>query len=142
MKSNELLIYPPHHNYKLKNIDFKINLKKEEYDGPLINRNTKYWNELYEMYDMCYKNKNKLSKGIILFRCSTQKDPTIIDPSNDKSEVIYFGLDFVICIWIALEINEKSDNYVPCYLHIYELMMADCFIILYFIIGFSFIILC
>lgn len=28
------------------------------------------------MYDdMCYKNKNKLAKGMILFRCSTQKDP-------------------------------------------------------------------
>lgn len=37
----------------------------------------------------------------------------------DNSEVVYFGLDFVIVIWIGLEINKKSDNYVPCYLHIY-----------------------
>jgi hypothetical protein len=120
MISKQLLIYPPYHKYKLENIEFKINLKTEKFDGPLINRNTKYWNDLYEMYDMCYKNKNKLAKGMILFRCSTEKDPMIISPSHDKSEVVYFGLDFVIAIWIGLEINEKSDNYVPCYLHIYE----------------------
>jgi hypothetical protein len=120
MISKQLLIYPPYHKYKLDNIEFKINLKTEKFDGPLINRNTKYWNDLYKMYDLCYKNKNKLAKGMILFRCSTEKDPMIINNSYDKSEVVYFGLDFVIAIWIGLEINEKSDNYVPCYLHIYE----------------------
>jgi len=118
---NSLLIYPPHHNFKLKNINFIINIDKGKYDGPLINRNTRYWKILYEIIDMYYMNKNKLSKGTLLFRCSIFKDPYILKSSNDKSEVIYFGLDFVISIWIALEINEKSSNYIECYLHIYEL---------------------
>jgi len=121
MKKEQLIVYPPHHNYKLKNIKFNFNLQTREYDGPLVNRNTEYWNELFKLYDLCYKGKNKLPKGVILFRCSTNKDPLIIKPYNNKTEVVYFGLDFVISVWIALEINEKSDNYVPCYLHVYEL---------------------
>lgn len=118
---NSILIYPPHNNYKLKNINFVFDLKKLEFNGPLITRNNKYWNILYEKIDMCFKNKKTLSKGIYLYRCSTNKDPNIIKSSNDNSKVIYFGLDFVIAIWIGLEINEKSSEYVPCYLHVYEL---------------------
>ena len=115
------LIYPPHNNFKLKDIKFTFDLEKRDYIGPLINRNTKYWKDLYEIIDKYYENKNKLPKGTILYRCSVYKDPTIIKSSNVKSEVVYFGLEFVTAIWIALEINEKSDEYVPCYLHIYEL---------------------
>ena len=119
------LIYPPHHKYKLENIKFTFDLEKKDFIGPLINRNTKYWNDLYEIIDNYYdndkKNKNKLPKGTILYRTSIYKDPNIINSSNAKSDVIYFGLDFVISIWVALEINEKSSEYVPCYLHIYEL---------------------
>ena len=93
-------------------------MDKREYDGPLINRNTQYWKDLYENIDMLYMNKTKLPKGTILYRCSTDENPYNIKTSND---VIYFGLDFVICTWFALEINEKSSEYVKCYLHIYEL---------------------
>ena len=117
-----ILIYPPHHNYKLDNINFTFDLKKMELIGPLIKRTTSYWNDLYKIIDNCYRNKNKLSYGTILYRCSTKKDPrNINEPSNDNSKVLYFGLDFVIALWIALEINEKSSEYIPCYLHIYEL---------------------
>ena len=118
---NSLILYPPHHNYKLKNIKFKYDLKKEEIIGPLINRNTKYWNELYEKIDSIFKDKNKLPKNTLIYRCSIYKDPMIIKSSDDKSKVVYFGIDFVISVWIALEINEKSSEYIPCYLHIYEL---------------------
>jgi hypothetical protein len=120
---DKLLIYPPHHNHKLKDINFTFDLKKMELIGPFIYRNTDYWRIVYEHIDKLYRNKNnnKLPKETLLYRCSTQKDPLIITSSNNKSSVIYFGLDFVIAIWIALEINEKSDKYVPCYLHIYEL---------------------
>lgn len=116
-----ILIYPPHHNYKLDNINFTFDLKKREFTGPLINRNTIYWNNLYKILDKCYRNKKKLSYGTILYRCSTEKAPRKINSSNNNSTVIYFGLDFVISIWVALEINEKSSEYIPCYLHIYEL---------------------
>lgn len=60
---NSILIYPPHNNYKLKNINFVFDLKKLEFNGPLITRNNKYWNILYEKIDMCFKNKKALSKG-------------------------------------------------------------------------------
>ena len=114
---DKLLIYPPHHNHKLKDINFTFDLKKMELIGPFIYRNTDYWRIVYEHIDKLYRNKNnnKLPKETLLYRCSTQKDPLIITSSNNKSSVIYFGLDFVIAIWIALEINEKSDKYVPCY---------------------------
>ena len=118
---NSLLIYPPHHNYKLKNIKFKFDIIKKQFIGPLINRNTKYWKDLYEIIDMLYRNKNKLPKGTILYRCSTSRDANDIKSSNNKTKVVYFGLDFVIAIWIGLEINEKSSNYIECFLHIYEL---------------------
>ncbi len=42
-----ILIYPPHHNYKLKDINFTFDLKKLQVVGPFINRNNKYWNGLY-----------------------------------------------------------------------------------------------
>ena len=48
MNKKKILIYPPHHNYKLKNIEFKFNVEKREYDGPLINRHTNYWKKLYD----------------------------------------------------------------------------------------------
>ncbi len=73
-----ILIYPSHHNYKLDNINFTFDLKKMELIGPLINRNNKYWNGLYKIIDNCYRNKNKLLYGTILYRCSTKKDPNII----------------------------------------------------------------
>lgn len=85
------------------------------------NRNTDYWMIIYKLYN----NKNKLPKGTFLYRCSTQKEPLMISSSNHKSSVIYFGLDFVIALWIVLEINEKSDKYIPCYLHIYELQKTN-----------------
>jgi hypothetical protein len=120
---DKYLIYPPHHKYKLKNIKFTFDLGKKDFIGPFIYRKTKYWNDLYEIIDNYYYNNNlnKLPKGTILYRTSIYKDPNIIKYSNDKSDVIYFGLDFVIAIWVALEINEKSFEYIPCYLHIYEL---------------------
>lgn len=118
---NTLLIYPPHHKYKLKNITYVFDMEKRDYIGPLINRTTKYWNYLYDEIDINYRNKKKLPKGTKIYRCSTNKDPKIINPSNDKSPVAYFGLDFVISSWIGLEINEKSTEYIPCYLHVYEL---------------------
>jgi hypothetical protein len=117
---NSLLIYPPHHNYKLKDITFYFDLEKKEFIGPLINRNTEYWNEIYKRIDKCYKNKTKLPKGTLLYRCSFSKDAMNIISSDDKNKVIYFGLDFVIATWIGLEINEKHSEYIPCYLHIYE----------------------
>jgi hypothetical protein len=67
---DSLLIYPPHKNYKLKNIKFKFDINKGDYIGPLINRNTKYWKDLYEIIDILYMNKNKLPKGTLLYRCS------------------------------------------------------------------------
>lgn len=96
-------------------------LKKEIFVGTLINRNTKYWKDLYEIIDFIYMNKKKLPKGTLLYRCSIYKDPNNFTLSNDIGEVIYFGLDFVIAIWLGLEINEKSKKYIKCYLHIYEL---------------------
>jgi hypothetical protein len=117
-----ILIYPPHHNYKLKDINFTFDLKKLQVVGPFINRNNKYWNGLYNKIDICFKNKKALPKGIYLYRCSTNKNPNIIKSSNDNnSKVLYFGLDFVIAIWIGLEINEKSSEYIPCYLHVYQI---------------------
>ncbi len=118
---HSLLLYPPHHNYKMKDINFYFDLKKMEYIGPFIDRNTKYWNELYEKIDNIFKDKKKLPKGTPLYRCSTQKDPLMISPFNDNSKVVYFGIDFVISVWLGLEINERSDKYIPCYLHVYEL---------------------
>ena len=61
-------------------------------------------------------NKKKLPKGTLLYRCSIYKDAKKIILKDDKSKVIYFGLDFVIAIWIALEINEKSKKDIKCYL--------------------------
>jgi hypothetical protein len=118
---NSILIYPPYNKYKLKNISFKFDMNIRGYVGPFINRNTKYWKKLYEKIDMIYMNKKKLPKGSFLYRCSIYKDPKNIKSSSNKSEVVYFGLDFVISIWIALEINEKSSEYIKCYLHIYQL---------------------
>jgi hypothetical protein len=118
---NSLLIYPPHHKYKIKNYSIKIDIQKREFVGTLINRNTKYWRKLYEIIDLIYMNKKKLPKGTLLYRCTIYKDPTNFILNNEKSKVIYFGLDFVIALWIGLEINEKSNKYIKCYLHIYEL---------------------
>lgn len=118
---NSLLIYPPHHKYKIKNYNIKFNLEKRKLVGTLIYRKTKYWRELYEIIDFIYMNKKKLPKGTLLFRCSIYKDPTNFTLKDDKSQVIYFGLDFVIALWIALEINEKTNKDIQCYLHIYEL---------------------
>jgi hypothetical protein len=58
-----ILIYPPHYNYKLKDINFIFDIKKLEVIGPLIKRNNKYWNGLYNQIDMCFKNKKALLKG-------------------------------------------------------------------------------
>ena len=48
---NSLLIYPPHHKYKIKNYSIKLDLKKQEFVGTLIYRKTKYWRELYEIIE-------------------------------------------------------------------------------------------
>jgi hypothetical protein len=39
---NSLLIYPPHHKYKINNYNIKFDFEKRELIGTLINRNTKY----------------------------------------------------------------------------------------------------
>ena len=67
---------------------------------------------------------SKLEKGTFIYRTSKNKNPNNLANSgisDINSPLIYFGLDFVISIWIALEINDKYDKNIPCYLHIYQL---------------------
>jgi hypothetical protein len=125
---NTLFIYPPYLNYKIKFITTKYKFDKKTKEviikqGTIINRNNSYWNNHYLLIDKKYKNKTKLTKGSFLYRCSTNKDPLNIEQLNNiKNDVIYFGLDFVIAIWIALEIYEKTSGEIKSYyLHIYQL---------------------
>ena len=112
--------YPPYLRYKQRFIEPRFNLDKNKYMGTFINRNNKYWSIIYKKIDLLYKYNSILPKGTIIYRCSINKNPNKLNNKN-KSLLIYFGLDFVISLWIALEINDINEKYIPCYLHIYEL---------------------
>ena len=119
-----MLIYPPYLDYKKRFITPKINIDKNKFVGTIINRDNKYWKQIYNKIDLLYKNNNKLEKGTFIYRTSKNKNPNNLANSgisDINSPLIYFGLDFVISIWIALEINDKYDKNIPCYLHIYQL---------------------
>ncbi len=122
------LIYPPHLKYKTKFIPYKFNTNKMEMiEGTEISRKNKYWNKLYNKIDKLYRNPLYtlpfyiLPKKTLLYRCSIYKNPLYFGKSATKSNLIYFGLDFVISIWIALEIKDKNNKINNFYLHIYEL---------------------
>ena len=77
--------------------------------GTEIERKDKYWLKLYKKIDKIYdENPYILKKGNILYRCSIYKNPNYFGKGHFNSKLIYFGLDFVISIWIALEINDRQ----------------------------------
>lgn len=106
------LIYPPYLNYKEKFIPTVFDVKSMKMiRGTVIERRDKYWLKLYKKIDELYDEKPYiLKKGTLLYRCSTYKNPNNFGKSHVNSKLIYFGLDFVISIWIALEIKDRQIN--------------------------------
>jgi len=140
------LIYPPYLKYKEKFIPTVFDVKtKKMIRGTEIKRKDKYWLKLYKKIDKIYDEKPYiLKKGNLLYRCSMYKNPNTFGKSHSNSKLIYFGLDFVISIWIALEIKDrqmhifslrqkktkmknttrrinKDNNNNTFYLHVYEI---------------------
>ena len=106
------LIYPPYLKYKEKFIQTVFDVKTMKMiRGTEIERKDKYWLKLYKKIDKIYDEKPYiLKKGNLLYRCSTYKNPNNFGKSHINSKLIYFGLDFVISIWIALEIKDRQIN--------------------------------
>lgn len=78
--------------------------------------------KVFNKIDKLYKNPPYiLREKTLLYRCSTYKNPLQFGKSNTKSNLIYFGLDFVISTWIALEIKDRNPKINDYYLHVYEL---------------------
>jgi hypothetical protein len=61
---------------------------------------------MYKQIDLKYNNKCILNKGDILYRGSFNKKSSILG----NGEIIYFGLDAIISLWILLEHYEKGHN--------------------------------
>ena len=106
------LIYPPYLNYKKMFIPTFFSVQTNKMiRGTEIKRTDKYWLKLYKKIDKIYDNTPSiLKKGNLLYRCSTYKNPNNFGKSHSNSKLIYFGLDFVISIWIALEIKDRKIN--------------------------------
>jgi len=119
---NKKLIYPPFYRYKQKFIPYKYDLNQmKEIRGTEINRKNKYWGKLYQKIDKIYKTPKKiLPIKTLLYRCSIYENPNTFGKSHTKSPVIYFGLDFIISTWIALEIYQRDNKINNFFLHIYE----------------------
>lgn len=120
-KPKSMFIYPPYKHHKDKIIERYYNANTDTFKGTEINRKDKYWGDLYRQIDEKYNTNTKiLNKDTYLYRCSIQKDPLNFI-TKSKSPLIYFGLDFVISVWIALEIEERSETNNDYYMHIYKL---------------------
>lgn len=112
--SKNLFLHPPFYHYRPKNTSSLLELA--------VNRKNTYWSKIYHKIDELYDKKpHILNKETILYRCSIFKNPLHFGKSFTGSKVIYFGLDFLISIWISLEIYERIKKVIPFYLHIYEL---------------------
>lgn len=120
-----MLIYPPYYKYRTPYIPYRYDaVNKKDIQGTKIDRNNKYWGKIYNKIDKLYISPTStLPKHTKLYRCSLIANPLVFDKSFIGSNVIYFGLDFVISIWISLEIYDKDKNhkYNNFYLHVYEL---------------------
>jgi len=113
-ETKKRLIYPPYLKYKEKFIPTVFDVKTMKMiRGTKIERKDKYWLKLYKKIDKIYDEKPYiLKKGTLLYRCSTYKNPNNFGKSHINSKLIYFGLDFVISIWIALEIKDRQINMI------------------------------
>ena len=109
-ETKKRLIYPPYLKYKEKFIPTVFDVKTMKMiRGTEIERKDKYWLKLYKKIDKIYYEKPYiLKKGNLLYRCSMYKNPNNFGKSHINSKLIYFGLDFVISIWIALEIKDRQ----------------------------------
>lgn len=123
MIDKSLLVYPPHFNYKTPFIPTRYDYTTGKIIyGTRVSRDNKYWSKLYKKIDLLYDIKPAiLPKGTLLYRCSIYKGPFSFGKSHVGSNLIYFGLDVLISIWIALEIYDRKKVNDKFYLHIYEL---------------------
>jgi len=122
------LVYPPYLLYRETFVPTSYeyddkNKRLVKHHGTEVNRKNTYYNQLYKSIDTIYDvKKTILTTGTILYRCSTSRDPYEFMTSATGSPLIYFGLDFVISVWIALEINDRTKpKHIPCFLHTYIL---------------------
>ena len=117
-----LFVYPFYKKSKPEFINFKYNIEKDIIiHGSDVSRNNKYWKTIYTKIDKKYDITPKiLPKNTLIYRCSTNSNP-INFYLHSNSPLIYFGLDFVISTWIALEIFNKIQKDIKYYLHIYKL---------------------
>ena len=121
------LVYPPYKKSKSKLVPLSYNVKKNKMEGSEVSRADKYWKPIYEKIDKKYNTPVKiLAKDTIIYRGSTESNPLKI-ASASKSPLLYFGLDFVISTWIALETYDRIQNDtktkkdIHYYLHVYKL---------------------
>ena len=124
-----LLTYPPYKKYK-KIIPRTYNIVKNIMEGSEISRTDKYWSKIYEKIDKIYNIENKiLMEDTLIYRASTNPNPTNFKTLHGEGPLIYFGLDFVISTWFSLETYDiiqqnnriKNKTAIKYYLHVYKL---------------------